>query len=213
MQDSASTQPHSRGWTFEKQPMKIRTHTIALNTLLISALAASLVACNKAPEPIISTPSPSTTVGTEIDDSVITSTVRSALLADPEIKSLDIKVETNKGEVMLSGFVDNPGQVERARAATQAVSGVKGILNNISVKETSATVGNKIDASIITAKVKAALLNDADVKSFDISVVTRIDEVQLSGYVNNQAQMDRAIEIARNIEGVAKVSNEMSLKK
>ncbi len=48
-----------------------------------------------------------TTVGTEIDDTVVTTKVKSALLADAEIKSFDVKVETRKGAVQLSGFVDN----------------------------------------------------------------------------------------------------------
>ena len=192
--------------------MKIHSPNFALHSVLIAVLVASVVACNKAPDPL-GMPAPSTTVGTEIDDSVITSSVRSVLLGDPDIKSFDIKVETRKGEVMLSGFVDNLAQIERAKAATLTVSGVKSIQNNVTLKGAPSTVGNKIDASIITTKVKAALLNDADIKSFDISVVTRIDEVLLSGFVNNQAQMDRAIEIARTVEGVAKVTNEMSLKK
>jgi hyperosmotically inducible protein len=74
-------------------------------------------------------------------------------------------------------------------------------------------VGNQVDDGIVTTKVRAALMNDEAVKSTDIAVVTRKGEVQLSGVVNNQAQMDRAQVVARAVEGVASVSNQMSLKK
>jgi hyperosmotically inducible protein len=74
-------------------------------------------------------------VGTEIDDSVITTKVKSALLSVPDVKSLDIQAETRKGEVQLSGFVDNESQVERALAAARAVEGVKSVSNMMSLKK------------------------------------------------------------------------------
>ena len=74
-------------------------------------------------------------------------------------------------------------------------------------------MGNTVDDGIITAKVKSALLADPNVKSFDIAVVTRKGEVQLSGFVDNQAQIDQAIAIASKVEGVTRVGNEMSIKK
>lgn len=158
-------------------------------------------------------PPPGTTVGTEIDDSVVTARVRSALLADPDVKSLEIKVETRKGQVQLSGFVDTQARIDNAIALTRKVEGVTGVENGMRLKDGKATVGNTIDDSIVTAKVKSALLADPAVKSFDIAIVTRKGEVQLSGYVDNQAQINRAIDIARAVEGVQSINNEMSIKK
>jgi hyperosmotically inducible protein len=192
--------------------MKSRIEVFALNTVLMGVLAVSTVGCSK-PVDSVGPPVASTSVGTDIDDSVITSSVKSALLADADIRSFDFKVETRKGEVLLSGFVDNQAQLDRATAATRAVAGVKGIQNNVVLKGAPTTVGKKVDASIITSKVKSALLGDPSVKSFDISVVTRDDEVLLSGFVDNQTQVDRAMEVARGIEGVRLVRNEMSIKK
>jgi hyperosmotically inducible protein len=148
-----------------------------------------------------------------VDDSVITTRVKSALLDNIDIKSFDIKVETRKGEVMLSGFVDNQTQVDHAVKITNGIEGVKGVDNKLTLKEGVATVGNKIDDGVITTKIKSALLADASIKSVDIMVVTRKGEVQLSGFVNNQAQIDRALEVTHGIEGVTKVSNDMSIKK
>lgn len=192
--------------------MKSRFETLALTAALASLLLASVVGCGKADNNVAQA-APATTVGTDIDDSVVTSSVKAALLADPDVKSFDLKVETRKGEVLLSGFVDNQAQMDRATAATHAVSGVQSIQNNLILKGAPTTVGNTVDDGIITGKVKAALLGDPNIKSFDIAVVTRTDEVLLSGYVDNRVQMDRAVEIARSIPGVRLVSNEMSVKK
>jgi len=75
------------------------------------------------------------------------------------------------------------------------------------------TVGTEVDDTVITTKVKAALLADPDIKSFDIAVETHKGEVQLSGFVDTQEQMDQAVEIAKKIEGVTDVGNKMSIKK
>ena len=192
--------------------MKTRIENLVLTAAVSGILAITVVGCGKAVDSAGMAPA-STSVGTEIDDSVVTSSVKAALLAEASIKSFDFKVETRKGEVLLSGFVDNQSQLDRATSITHAVSGVKSVQNNVILKVADTTIGNKIDAGIITSKVKAALLGDAKVKSFDIAVVTRKDEVLLTGFVDNREQMDRAIEIARSIEGVHSVSNEMSIKK
>ena len=66
---------------------------------------------------------------------------------------------------------------------------------------------------VITARVKAALLADPGIHSLDIRVVTRIDEVQLSGFVDNQTQIDRAIALTQAVPGVKRVANERAIKK
>jgi hyperosmotically inducible protein len=192
--------------------MKTRLGLLVSATTLAAVISVLVGGCSK-PADETGMPPPSTTVGTEIDDSVVTTRVKSALLADPDIKSFDFKVETRKGEVQLSGFVDNQAQIDRATAVIRGVAGVKNIENKLSLKGEATTVGNKVDDGIITSKVKAALLADVNIKSLDIAVETRKGEVQLSGFVDNQSQIERAIETARGIEGVRNVRNEMSIKK
>lgn len=192
----------------------MKFHQTAMVQVLALAFAASLLAsgCDKR-EGTTGAPVSGTTVGTEIDDSVVTTRVRSALLADPDVKSLDIKVETRKGNVQLSGFVDSQERIDRAIALVLKVEGVKGVENGMSLRSDKATVGNTVDDSVITTRVRSALIADPGVKSFDISVVTRKGEVQLSGYVDNGAQINRVIEIVNGVEGVQKVTNEMTVKK
>jgi hyperosmotically inducible protein len=176
------------------------------------ATAASLLAagCGNVMD---TTSAPKPSVGTVVDDTVITAKVKSALVSDPAIKSFDLKVETLKGEVQLSGFVENQQQIDLAVSTTRSVEGVKEVENKIALRTDKASVGNKVDDGIITAKVKSALLADPNVKSLDIAVVTRKGEVQLSGFVDNQTQIDEATAIVNKIEGVTKIDNELSIKK
>ena len=178
-------------------------------TIFAAALSILIAGCG---DPQSTAPT-ATTVGNEIDDTVVTTKVKSALLGDPEIKSFDLKVETRKGVVQLSGFVDNQPQIDRAISTAAGVPGVSRIENGITLKTGTTTPGGQVDDGIITTKVKSALLADPGIKSFDIAVVTRKGEVQLSGYVDNQAQIDQAIAIAHKMEGVKSVGNEMSIKK
>ena len=191
---------------------KQHTHWVS-HTALAGLLAISVSACGNSATEAPSATAPPTTVGNDIDDTVVTTRVKSALMANPKINSYDFKVETRKGEVMLSGFVDDQTQLDLATSTAHDVEGVKTVQNNVTLKGAAATVGNKVDDGITTAKVKAALLADPGVKSLDIAVATRIDEVQLSGFVDNQEQMNRAVEISRNVPGVRTVTNEMQIKR
>jgi len=115
--------------------------------------------------------------------------------------------------VQLSGFVDNAYQIERGIAVARSIEGVKDVENAMTLKDGKTTLGNKVDDGIVTAKVKSALLADPEVKGADIAVVTSKGEVQLSGFVDNQGQIDRAVGATSAVEGVQGVVNEMSIKK
>lgn len=178
-----------------------------------SALALLATGCSKTEQAGLSASPPPTTVGMEVDDSVVTVAVKSALLAEPALKSLDVQVETRKGEVMLSGFVNDPNQVALALAATRKVDGVKAVDNKLILKVGDATVGNKIDDTVVTTRVKSAFLQDGDVKGMDIAVVTRKGEVMLSGFVDNPDQVARAVKVAQAVDGVQSVRNDLAIKK
>jgi len=72
--------------------------------------------------------------GEYVDDSVITAKIKSAYIADDELKSYQIDVETYKGVVQLSGFVDNKSTVTKAGEVARGINGVKGVKNNLIVK-------------------------------------------------------------------------------
>ena len=73
--------------------------------------------------------------GEYVDDSVITTKVKSLLGADDFLKSFEISVETYKGIVQLSGFVDSQKAVDKAGEVAGSVKGVKSVKNNLNVKK------------------------------------------------------------------------------
>ncbi len=77
---------------------------------------------------------------------------------------------------------------------------------------TQESTGEYVDDSVITTKVKSALANDDFLESFQISVETFKGVVQLSGFVNTQAAIDRARELAKTVKGVKSVKNDLILK-
>jgi hyperosmotically inducible periplasmic protein len=69
-----------------------------------------------------------------MDDATITTKVKAALAKDPDVKAYQVNVETQKGVVQLSGFVDNEAAVRRAAQVAQGVSGVRSVKNDVRVK-------------------------------------------------------------------------------
>lgn len=118
-----------------------------------------------------------------------------------------------------TGTAATPGTSESSKSsgATGATgssesSGATGGTAGTSGSSATGKAGAVVGDSVITTKVKAALLADPDVKSTDISVETQNGEVMLSGFVRDQKQIDRAMNIARNVEGVKGVQNKLSIK-
>jgi hyperosmotically inducible protein len=72
--------------------------------------------------------------------------------------------------------------------------------------------GQYIDDTVITTKVKAALIEDPMTKATEINVETFKGVVQLSGFVSSQAASNRAVELARGVAGVKSVKNDMRIK-
>jgi osmotically-inducible protein OsmY len=72
--------------------------------------------------------------------------------------------------------------------------------------------GEYVDDAVITTKVKAAIFNEPTLKSAEINVETFKGAVQLSGFVNSQADINKAVEVARSVKGVTSVKNDMRVK-
>jgi osmotically-inducible protein OsmY len=72
--------------------------------------------------------------------------------------------------------------------------------------------GEYVDDSVITTKVKTEILKENSLKSTEINVETFKGVVQLSGFVNSQADINKAVEVARSVKGVTSVKNDMRLK-
>jgi osmotically-inducible protein OsmY len=95
-------------------------------TLLAMILGGPIVSC--------ASTSNSESTGQYVDSSAITTKVKTALLGTKGLNSADISVETYKGTVQLSGFVDNQTQKTLAVQVAGNVKGVKKVINNLIVK-------------------------------------------------------------------------------
>ena len=149
-------------------------------------------------------------VGSFMDDSAITAKVKAALVDNDSIKSTDISVKTDKKVVTLSGFVQSQSQAEAAVAAAKAVEGVSSVSDKLHVRDSkeSSMKGYAGDTAT-TSEVKAKLLADDIVPSRNVKVETTDGIVQLSGTVKSQAQSDRAESIAKAVDGVKSVKNDL----
>ena len=104
--------------------MKKRNRFIGYFVLLM--LIAAFSACGST--------SKQTSPGEYVDDSVITTKVKTLLAEDDFLKSFQIGVETRKGIVQLSGFVNSQQAADKASEITRSVQGVKSLKNNLIVK-------------------------------------------------------------------------------
>jgi hyperosmotically inducible protein len=94
--------------------------------MLAILAAASLIGC--------ASTSRSEGTGEYVDDTVVTSKVKAAILGEPSLKSSEINVETFKGTVQLSGFVASRGDIDTAVATAKNVKGVKVVKNDMRLK-------------------------------------------------------------------------------
>jgi osmotically-inducible protein OsmY len=108
-----------------KHPMKTNNQRFAI--LLLAAAAFTGIAGCAAGAKQEST-------GQYVDDTVITTRVKAEILKDASLKSAEINVETFKGAVQLSGFVNSQADINRAVLVTQGVPGVKSIKNDMRMK-------------------------------------------------------------------------------
>jgi osmotically-inducible protein OsmY len=101
--------------------------TIArLSTLLAAAAFATVAGC--------ASTSTQESTGQYVDDSAITTKVKTAIFNEPSLKSAEINVETFKGRVQLSGFVSSQANINQAVQVAQSVGGVTSVKNDMRLK-------------------------------------------------------------------------------
>jgi hyperosmotically inducible protein len=157
------------------------------------------------------TPKPSRTdyrMWDSASDMWITSATKMRLLTDSRTPALDINVETQAGVVTLFGIV--PSQEAKAAAAADArkVSGVKRVVNELQVVASAKQAAVKVRDEDIESEVKKAF-EKADFK--DISVEVKNGVVRLTGTVPTGARRLEAAVLARSIQGVRAVKDDLRL--
>jgi hyperosmotically inducible protein len=151
------------------------------------------------------------TAGDVVDDNTVNASVKAELAAAENLEDSQIVVETYKGIVLLAGFLPSQAQKDKAGTIAKGVSNVKSVHNAIAI-HTENTAGSKLDDTVTTGKVKAALMDDKDVKSGQINVETKGGVVSLSGFVTGDKIKRRAVEVAKSVGGVKSVVDAMYVK-
>jgi osmotically-inducible protein OsmY len=103
-----------------------RFQSAIAQSVIAGAMLVSVVAC--APT------ATSEGTGEYIDDSMITTKVKAAFAGDPTVKATQVQVETFKGTVQLSGFVDSRESAQRAMELARGVKGVKSVKNDTVIR-------------------------------------------------------------------------------
>ena len=166
-------------------------------------------------------------VGCAQSDAGITTSVKTQLAADDVVKARRIDVDTRDRVVTLSGEVRSAEEEAKALQIARTTNGVSSVVDQLSVVPEPApaptagagelpTEGGAGDVVVtdagITSEVKAKLLADPDVAGLRIDVDTRDRVVTLTGTVATQAEKSEALQLARQVKGVADVTDKLTVK-
>jgi hyperosmotically inducible protein len=146
-------------------------------------------------------------------DAWITTATKSKLIADPDTPALDINVDTRDGEVTLFGVVASKEAKRQAEEKARQVSGVEAVHNDLVVNASIVTASGaeRVARTDETVKqnVESALEMRQQLREADIDVGVASGTVRLTGSVPNQALRESAGTIARSVDGVKSVKNEL----
>ena len=169
---------------------------LVINSLVCVALLA-LAACSSTMIP----------ESTRDLDSAISSKIDESLEASTAVKARQVNVQTREAVVYLTGIVDSEDSRREAGRIAWRTPGVDGVVNDLTVGER--TVGDWVDDTLISSRVKSMLIADTDVRASDIDVSSSQGVVTLIGRVRTGAMKQDAERIARGIAGVTDVHNEL----
>lgn len=184
--------------------LSLLTLPFALNGCLVAAGAgASAAGYSVAQE---------RSVGTAVDDNGISLGINKKFLEEPD-NQLFAHVDTHvtEGRVLLTGKVEKPEYAIRAVELAWQIEGVKEVVNEIAVTDKTGFVDYSRDAWI-TTQVKTRLLFTKFIKSVNYNVETVNQTVYLMGLAQDQAELDRVLQVARTTQYVQNVVSYVRLK-
>lgn len=138
------------------------------------------------------------------DDQDIAKSALNALEWHVWVPHKDIKVVVDEGWITLSGQVEWDYQRKAVESAVRYLSGVKGVLNNITLKPT-------VSVKDVKDKIEKAIVRTAEEDAANIKVVATDGEVQLTGSVSSWAERSNAESAAWSALGVKKVKNDIRI--
>ena len=146
------------------------------------------------------------TAGEHIDDTWLHTKVKAAMVGHG---SSGVNVEVYNGVVQLAGFLTGEGNKKNLLNAAGSVQGVKRVSDKLQVVEGDRSAGRVVDDNTVTARVKAALVDNG---LAGVNVEVNRGNVLLSGFVGSDDTRNKAIDTAKAQQGVNSVIDGMDLK-
>ena len=150
------------------------------------------------------------TVGAAIDDATIHTRVLNNLSKKKDLFS-NVGVEVQEGSVLLTGKVKTSEEVIEAVQQTWLVPGVREVINEIQVTDRN-TVGGFANDAAITTLAKSRLIAEKYVKSVNYTVETVGGVLYVMGIAQDQAELDRVLNVLSRVRGAKQVISHVRLK-
>jgi len=147
--------------------------------------------------------------GAMIDDSVLSTKVKTKMIDDDFVKARNIDVDVLNGIVYLIGVVKSSSQKRMAGDIARGVEGVRKVANQLIVGKT--TIGQEFNDTMLTSKIMVKLLQEPDIRSTNIDVDTYNNIVTLTGIVKSQHERDKALYVVQKVAGNRQIVNNLSV--
>jgi hyperosmotically inducible protein len=143
-----------------------------------------------------------------VTDSWVTSKTKIALFEDDRVKGSQVKVETIHGVVHLRGKVDSAEAKAAATSVAQGIEGAKSVKNDLQVVSPGARKAVDAKDADIAKAVETRLSRESDLKKIDVRADAGV--VTLTGEVSTITASAKASEVARGVNGVRSVKNQLT---
>jgi hyperosmotically inducible protein len=147
----------------------------------------------------------------QLDDSKVTAAIASKYALDTEIDRYTIDIDTANGTVTLRGTVANAEQRTEAERIAKGTEGVREVVNELEIDPTPRTAGTAFEDAWIASMINSKLMVDPEVRSRNIDIDVREGVVTLSGTVETKAARAEAEDLAKSVDGVVSVVNEINV--
>ena len=189
---------------------KLPTNILILSTLLcLNGCIAPFIMGGAAAGAMVATREKG--IGGTMSDSNLCTKVKMNLYNFNADLHAKVSVSVQNQEVLLTGVVQDASWPQEAERLAKSVDGVKSVINNIET-EGEEGLGSMSSDSWITTRVRSSLLFEKDLYSLNYTVETVNGTVYLTGVGQDETEINRVVEIARNVGGVKKVVNHVKIK-
>jgi hyperosmotically inducible protein len=185
-----------------------QTMMVALVAGLMAVAPLTAGAQDKTDKAVDKTKSVTQDAKVAVTDSWVTSKTKIALFADDRVKGTEVKVETKDGVVHLRGKVDSAEAKAAADSIAKGIDGAKSVKNDLQVVSPGARKAVDAKDADIAKAVESRVKRESDLKKVDVRADSGV--VTLTGEVPTITASAKASEVARGVNGVRSVKNELT---